>query len=440
MQSRYWFAPRPPDVEHRHPFLVFDGQDRLHFHLTIFSKEAVARMSESAVRTYLYAILPFFAYLDEDTWQRQAQKQWNSPPHHIRQAVHDYLVQHLHCKVQEHQLGFQLVRITKGTRSSIGVFLSGLKLFYQLMHQRGYYLYNNPLQDGLSAALTHVEEFLEQDDHFPPMPETSGVVEPQRTHRLSDSYFKLEGDTWIPQVIDDFTFPARVLAGGERLKGWGDRERCVTRILFESGGRISEVTGLTLADWATRGMGQEVAAFSKGSYGRRVKFLRFSNDTAKLLRRYFAGERRCIDPNGYTLDDYLRESSQKQVDLQKIPLFLSAQKTQLSAKTYREHFWSPACRAAGIDADIHQARHWHVTMAVRQIYTTSQTEAEIGRRLRELMEYMKWKSGWQTIEAYEHYFDAARYAETQDGVHAFLDTALSQGLEECQRLRNLAPE
>jgi len=133
----------------------------------------------------LYAILLFFDYLDEDTRQRQAQKQWDSPPYHVRQAVHDYLVQHLRCKVQEHRLGFQLVRITEGTRSSIRVFLSGLKLFYQIMHQRGYYPFDNPLQDGLSVALSQVEAFLEQDDHFPHPPETSGVVEPRRTHRLS---------------------------------------------------------------------------------------------------------------------------------------------------------------------------------------------------------------------------------------------------------------
>jgi len=115
-------------------------------------------------------------------------------------------------------------------------------------------------------------------DEPPQMPERSGVVPPRskQKQRLSDSYFKLEKEDWVPQIIDDPALPALILAGGERLKHWGDRERCVTRILFESGGRISEVVGLSLGDWIARGMLQEVNTFSKGSYGKRVKFLRFS--------------------------------------------------------------------------------------------------------------------------------------------------------------------
>src|SRR5437870_2579169 len=62
-RSSYWFAPRPPDVTHHHPFLVFDLQDRLHFHLTVYEKEAVACLSRSSAQTYLHAILPWFAYL-----------------------------------------------------------------------------------------------------------------------------------------------------------------------------------------------------------------------------------------------------------------------------------------------------------------------------------------------------------------------------------------
>jgi len=106
----------------------------------------------------------------------------------------------------------------------------------------------------------------------------------------------------------------------------------------------------------------------------------------------------------------------------------------LSAKTFRENFWNPACVAAGIDADIHQSRHWYITQAVRQIYETAQTEAEVKRRLRELIEYIKWKQGWQTMEAYEHYFDASRHADIQDVIHQKMDETLRQGLE--KRIRN----
>lgn len=177
---------------------------------------------------------------------------------------------------------------------------------------------------------------------------------------------------------------------------------------------------------------------SKGSHGTRIKFLRFSNDTSKLLRRYFDEERCQHDPNGYVLADYIELSKRHQVDVSTVPLFLSVRGTALSAKTFRENFWNPACQKAQIDVDIHQCRHWYVTAAVRHIYETAKAEGEVKRRLRELIEYMKWRQGWQTIECYEHYFDVTRHAEIQDAVHEKLDESLKQGLAERNRHRHEA--
>jgi len=434
----FWFTPRPSDTDHHHPFLVFDRSDRLHFHLTVYGKEAVARLSYGSAQTYLHAVLPWFAYLEEDEWQTKAGHRWDAEPDLVRRAVKDYLVQHLRCKVREHRLGFHLVAITSGTKSTVHIFLASLRLFYSVMIQRGYYCFSNPLQDRLSSLLANLEHDQIAQEEPPQMPERSGVVPPrsQQKQRLSDSYFKLEKEEWVPQIIDDPALPALILAGGERLKHWGDRERCVTRMLFESGGRISEVVGLSLGDWVARGMLQEVNTFSKGSYGKRVKFLRFSSETSKLLRRYFDGERRVLDPRHASLDEYLSLAKNKVVDLHTVPLFLSQQRTPLSAKTYREHAWNPACQAAGIEADIHQSRHWHVTMAFREIYKHGlQDESATKPRLRELIEYMKWKSGWEMVEVYQHYFKAIQYADTQDGVHARLDEVLNQRLTEREQKR-----
>jgi integrase len=425
----YRFVARPVATPHQHPHLVFDGKDRLHFHLTVFAKEAVAQLSEGTVRTYLYAILPFFTFLDTDPWQQRAGSRWDTSPDEVRQAVDNYLVQHLRCKVRQHRQGFQLVSITRGTRSTIHVFLSGLKGFYRVMKQHGYYAFANPLVDPVSALHAMIEEEPESLSEYPHMPDCSGMELPRYKTRLSDSYFKLEGEEWIPQVVDDPALPGRVLAGGQRIN-WGLREECITRILFESGGRVSEVVGISLGDWVARGMLQEANTFSKGSHGTRIKFLRFSNDTGKLLRRYFDEERRKSDLNGCTLADYVELSKRHQIDLSTVPLFLSGRGTPLCAKTFRENFWNPACRMAQVDVDIHQCRHWYVTAAVRHIYETAKAEGEVKRRLRELIEYMKWRRGWQTIECYEHYFDVTRHAEIQNAVHQKLDESLKQGLAE----------
>lgn len=407
--------------------LVFDRRNNLHFPLTVFASEAVKRSSSSTARLYLNTLIPFFDSLDADESDGAVHRTWDDPPEAIRQAVEDYLVERLKCKVREHHAGFQLVSLTDGARTTVRVFLSALKLFYRVMHGENRYGHANPLVDGPSAMLAEVEEQISGDISLPRIPEVSGVVAP-RKRRLTDSYFRLVGESWIPQVIDDPQLPVRILSGGRRI-GWRLAEQCITRILFESGCRVSEVVGLSLGDWAARGLLQEAQAFSKGSHERRVKFVRFSAATAKLLRRYFDTERRQLDSNHYTLDEYLQQSQGHGTNLNQVALFLSRRRKQVTAKGYREGCWHPACDAAGIVADVHQARHWYVTQMMRSIYETSHTQSEVDRRLRELIEYMKWRSGWETLQAYQHYFDPQRHAEMQDQLYQRLNAALQDELE-----------
>jgi hypothetical protein len=128
---------------------------------------------------------------------------------------------------------------------------------------------------------------LDEHDEYARMPAISGVAEPLAGRWLTDSYFCLKGDQWVLQVIDDPGFPRRVLSGGQRV-GWHVREQVVTRVLFDSGARVSEIVGLTLGDWEALGRSVNATAFSKGSHGRRVKELRFAADTAKLAMEIFS--------------------------------------------------------------------------------------------------------------------------------------------------------
>jgi integrase len=429
--SSYWFSARPSTAEHRHPFLVFDSADRLHIPLTTFGKEAYHHLSPKTVQTYLHALLPYFTWLDADIWQVRAENRWDAPPKQVRQAVEDYLVLKLQCKVQPHHQGWKYVAITAGTRSTLRVFLSALKVFYQIMAVRGSYAFLNPLIEPISATVAVLETRLEQE--FPPMPEYSGVVAPRKkpAHRLSDSYFKLKHDEWIPQIIDDPKLPALILEGGKQLslKHTRRRDEVVTWLLFETGARISEITGLTLSDWASLGAHTKAQAFSKGSFGRRTKVLSFHEDTVILLKRYFDEERIRFDPHGYSLDVYLELAAHQLVDLQTVPLFLTTQGTQLTPKEYREHYWNPACRAVAIEADVHQARHWLVTRHVRDIYETAKSKEEIERRLHGLIEYMKWKSE-ETLAAYQHYFDEQRDADTRDAFYQRMHRETQHYLEE----------
>ncbi len=436
---QYWYARRPQTVEHRHPFLVFDCQDRLHLPLTTFAKEACSRLGPKTPQTYLYAVLPYFTWLDTDLWQVRMGHTWNTPPQQVRRSIDDYLVQKLQCQLLPQQQGWKYVAITAGTQSTLRIFLAAMKLFYQVMRERGVYSFANPLVDSMSvtiaAALAHLEQ--EEREQAPPrMPDQSGVEapRPKPKHRLTDSYYKLEHDEWRPQIIDDSKLPGYILRGGRRLplKYTRLRDEVVTWLLFETGARISEVCGLMLGDWAVLGTKNRAKAFSKRSAGRRIKTISFAEDTVILLRRYFDEERVRFDPHGYQLEDYLLLDKQKQMDLSTIPLFLSSQESQLSPKEYREHYWNPACQAAGIEADVHQARHWHVTREVRDIYETAKNATELEHRLRDLIEYMKWKSE-ETLAAYEHYFNAQRNADTRDNLQQRMHAATQQYLNERQR-------
>ena len=430
-EALFRFVSRPAGTGHGHPVLVFDTRNRLDLPLTTFAREASRRLSSRSVRTYLYALLPFFSFLDARTRHAGQRESWDTHAEAVRLAVAAYLDERLGCVIRHHRLGFELVALTGRSPANVGAFLAAIKLFYTVMRQIGCYAPENPLLDLSSRALTDTpnNDCDGADDRPPRMPDISGVEVPRPRTRLTDSFFKLVANDWVPQIIDDPTFPVAVLTGGRKLAGWNLREECVTRLLFETGGRIFEVTGLRLGDWVNRGLTREATAVSKGSHGRRVKFFRFSSETATLLRRYFDGERRVHDPNGWMLADYTRRADHKLINLNEIPLFLSSRGTPFSAKSFRETYWTPACRSAGINADPHQARHWYVTMAVRTIHETSSTEAEIRRRIRELIEYMQWRGGEQTMASYDHYFDAARHADIQDQLHERLRVALEQGLK-----------
>ena len=271
--ASYWFTARPEDIEHQHPFLVFDSQDRMHLPLTRFAKEARFRLDPKTVPTYLYALCPYFTWLDTNVWQVRMGQTWNSPPAQVRRSIDDYLTQKVQCQILPQRQGWKYVKITTGTKSTLRIFLAALKLFYQVMREREMYSFANPLVDSTNATITAAMDHLEKAEHehtAPPMPAQSGV-ETSRSkpnHRLTDSYYKLEHDEWKPQIIDDPNLPGYILKGGQclSLKQTRLRDEVVTWLLFETGARVSEVVGLMLSDWAALGTKNRAKAWSQRQF------------------------------------------------------------------------------------------------------------------------------------------------------------------------------
>jgi len=216
------------------------------------------------------------------------------------------------------------------------------------------------------------------------------------------------------------------LDAGARFHGWGEREDCVVRLLFESGARVSEVTGLSLGGWQTLGGITQVRVINKGSRGRPVKTLVFRKDTAKRLQRYFDGERRLHDPRGWGLQEYVSAFRSKPLDLWNVSIFLTDRSTPYTARNFRDHYWSPACRAAGLNLDVHQARHWYVTIRIRWIYETGKTAKEIDDEKTKLKEYMAWARGDAMLDVYDAHVKEVRRMEDLAEFHAYLDSVLKK--------------
>jgi hypothetical protein len=130
-----------------------------------------------------------------------------------------------------------------------------------------------------------------------------------------------------------------------------------------------------------------------------------SSVTAKLCRRYFDDDqdgRRAHDPQRLTIADLSKMDGPA---LEQVKLFVSKRGvngTPLASRAFRRYDWNRALRSVGIQANLHLARHWFVTNALRTIEQTSKDANEILRRKTELVQYMAWRTAERTLKAYEH--------------------------------------
>jgi integrase len=400
--QQFHVVRRPEGVASRYTFVVVDGKGLPHLPLTTFSHK-IHQYADGTARTYLNALMPYFTYLATDPWRLRRKDSWESDPEAVRESVRDYLVEQLHCKAQPKET-YQLVSLTGKSPSTVRIFLSALKQFYSIARRLGWYVYPHPLTDSVVQLLWEVEtEERRAAGLRPRMPQRSGVEDPEQ-HFTSDNYFKLVDGEWKPQPIDDSKLHETLRKGFKKVP-FCLRDQIVVRIAYESGARIREILRLTVVDWRKLGGNQEAWAFSKGSHGRRVKKIRFSSETARMLHTYVNTERAKVDQQHRrlpALDDAA-------------PLFLSGRGNPFDYDTFKKR-WYKLCRALGVDLNIHALRHWYVTQEIRLISETAKEPGDIERGKEDLVRYMAWRSP-ETLKAYEHYFDEVRHATIQTQLH-----------------------
>ncbi len=417
---------RPEGVSSRYALLVVDGDGRPHLPLTQFYHDTQQALSDGTSRTYLHTLLPYFTYLSTDSWRHERDDRWDSEPAEVRESVRDYLIHQLGCKVRRHQT-YELVTLTAHSPSTVRVFLFALKHFYTVGCRTGWYSYEHPLLDSVACLMQDLER--EEQGLFGQlhrMPQQSGIEPPTRRH-ASDNYFRLVQETWVPQPIDDPTLHKRLLEAC-RAAHLSLRDQIVVRLAYEAGARIREILQLTVGDWRARGLNQEATTFSKGSRGRRVKVIRFSPETAKMLRQYTNTDRACLD----------RESRRLEQLEDPDPLFLSARRKPYDYAAFLSN-WNKLCHAAGIDLHIHGLRHWYTTQAMHVIAEAASSPEDLALRKEALVRYMAWRSP-ETLKAYEHALQLQNYTQMHEAllarlyetVHTNVDTVQQADTAPCQ--------
>jgi integrase len=401
--QKFRVVRRPSTVKSLFSLVVVDADGRPHYPLTTFYHQLKQQLSDGAARTYLNSSLAFFQYLTTDAWRVSCADQWTASPDIIQQAVRDFLVEWLHCKVQPKDT-YAFVGLTAQSPSTVRLFLASLKQFYAIMIWEGYYSFTNPLLDPATRLLDELERE-EAGRHR--MPQVSGVEEPVAVYP-SENFFRLAKDSWEVTPVDD-PLLGKMLIEGAIKAGLCLRDQIVVRMALESGARISEILTLTIGDWRELGCNQEVRACSKGSRGRRVKRLRFSSTTARMLRQYLNTDRAALDLELRRLEQLSERD----------PLFLSQRRKPYGYEAFKPH-WKRLCQAVGITINIHAMRHWYTTMAMRMIMEDAETSAEIVLRKEELIRYMAWRNP-ETLKTYENYFKSLGHYTVQDKIHESLE-------------------
>jgi len=109
-------------------YLVFDHSSKLHIPLTQFAHFAGAFFSKNTVTTYLYGLIKYFAWLEQESSLASESNPWNRSNETVRESIMAYLAYCLKCQVRMHNEGYYLVFATQGTNKTFTkTFLSAVK-------------------------------------------------------------------------------------------------------------------------------------------------------------------------------------------------------------------------------------------------------------------------------------------------------------------------
>ncbi|WP_136253676.1 site-specific integrase [Onishia niordana] len=410
-------------TEGDYPFHVVDRDGLPHPELTLYACLSVRYHSSLTARAYTREVVSLASWSADHPVVLRQGWQLLGPPKQVRTLLNFFLTSEMKCIVSLglDRCGFETRRIepTWQTGRRLERLLAALRSFYTVLNEHGRYHYENPMDADDARRYIEEErhrklqEFVDCHGRLP-MPADSGV-DGIREMRLSYNYFRLKGDQWLPEILDEPALMGKVMSAGEKW-GWTLREICLSRILFETGCRIHEACQLSVSDWVHSGFMREILSISKGSHGRRVKSLFISDRTVKILRQYVDEQRARLNIQGYGLSELAELPVET---LRHLPLFLTRRGTSLSPDHFRRNYWGPALNAAGLQLRCHQVRHWFVTQALNEIHQRAGSAEELQTLRSSLFELMAWKS--DMLPVYDQAMRRHDLPELAHRIHAHIE-------------------
>ncbi|MEC0206924.1 hypothetical protein P4H39_30380 [Paenibacillus lautus] len=108
--------------------------------------DQIKRINESSVLAYLNTLKPFFYWIEKKSSYKGAIVQWNGEPIGVKEAVRQYLIQEMHCKVRGRE-NHEGIYMTSKSSKTVQLFLAAIKGLYRSMLRMKMYPYENPLVD-----------------------------------------------------------------------------------------------------------------------------------------------------------------------------------------------------------------------------------------------------------------------------------------------------
>ncbi|MGG1660845.1 hypothetical protein [Brevibacillus sp. NRS-1366] len=204
--KRYMHIWRPAGVESKYTIIVLDPLNRPFLPLTDFYDDQIGRVGDKTALSYLTSLENYFSWLDIYAKYQGRNVSWDEHPEVVREIVQDYLFSEMECKVRDKD-SYRLVSLTNKSPNTVARMLSALKAFYKSMIRLKYYPHPNPLfhANGDLEAYQDIHIGVRKDK--PRLPVAAGTEEPIHHHRrLTDSYFKVINEEWIPIIIGDWDF------------------------------------------------------------------------------------------------------------------------------------------------------------------------------------------------------------------------------------------